>query len=75
MLRGTGGKCVNIEFAAIKLLPRTCMGSKGLSNCIVCLSVCYKNIENNNDQMKYAVIRSEKGTIITFELLFEGHIA
>ena len=68
MLRGTGGTCVNIEFVTLKLLPRTCMGSKGLSNCVVCLTVCLsvclfvcdKNIYNNNNQMKYAVIRSEK---------------
>ena len=50
---------MNIEFDIIKLLPRTCMGSTGLSNCIVCLFVT-KNIENNNNQMKYAVIRSKK---------------
>ena len=38
----------------------------------VCLSVD-KNIENSNNQLKYAVIRSEKDTITTFELFFEGH--
>ena len=27
------------------------------------------------EQMKYAVICSEKGTIATFELVFEGHSA
>ena len=32
-----------------------------------------KNIENSNNQVKYAVICSKKGTITTFELLFEGH--
>ena len=49
------------------------MRSKGLSNRVdVCLSVD-KNIENTNNQLKYAVIRSEKGTITTFELFFEGH--
>ena len=32
-----------------------------------------RNIENTNNQMKYAVIRSEKGTTTTFELFFEGH--
>ena len=34
-----------------------------------------KNIENTNNQLKYADIRSEKGTITTFELFFEGHSA
>ena len=38
------------------LLPRVCMYSKGLSNHIVCLSKILK-------QLKYTVIRSEKGTI------------
>ena len=50
----------------------TRMHSKGLSNRIVCLSVCLsmdkKNIENTNNQLKYAVIRYEKGTITTFDL-------
>ena len=34
-----------------------------------------KNIENTNNQLKYAVICSEKGIIITFELrvFLEGH--
>ena len=27
-----------------------------------------KNIENTNNQLKYVVIRSEKGTITTFEI-------
>ena len=46
----------------------------GLSNRIdVCLSVRDKNIENTNNQLKYAVIRSEKGTITTFSLFLEGH--
>ena len=40
----------------------------------VCLSVD-KNIENTNNQLKDAVICSEKGTITRFELLFEGHSA
>ena len=31
-----------------------------------------KNIENNNNQLKFAVIRLEKGTVM-FELFFEGH--
>ena len=48
------------------------MHSKGLSNRVdVCLSVD-KNIENTNNQLKYAVSRSEKGTIM-FELFLEGH--
>ena len=35
-----------------------------------------KNIEENtNNQLKYTVIRSEKGTIATFEQFFEGHSA
>ena len=43
-----------------------------------CLSVYLsvrepKNIENTNNQLKYAVIRSENGTITAFELFFEGH--
>ena len=52
------------------------MRSKGLSNCVdVCVSVRHKNIENTNNQLKYAVILSEKGTITMFELhvFFEGH--
>ena len=53
------------------------MCSMGLSNRVdVCPSVCLsvdKNIENTNNQLKYAVIRSEKGTITAFELFFEGH--
>ena len=48
------------------------MSSKGLSNHVVCLSVRGQKILK---QLKYAVIRSEKGTIITFELFFEGHSA
>ena len=55
-----------------------CIRSKGLSNRVdvypFCLSVD-KNIENTNNQLKYAVIRSEKGTITTFELFFEGYSA
>ena len=49
---------------------------------LCCLSVCpwAKNIENTNNQLKYVVICSvvicsEKGTITTFELFFEGHSA
>ena len=34
-----------------------------------------QNIENSNNQLKYAVIHSEKGIITMFELLFEGHSA
>ena len=37
----------------------------------VCPSVD-KNIENTNNQMKCAIY-SEKGSITTFELFFEGH--
>ena len=55
------------------LLPRVCMYSKGLSNHVVCLSVCpWTKILK---QLKCTVIRSEKGTITTFELFFEGHSA
>ena len=51
------------------------MRSKGLRNRVdVCPSVD-KNIENTNNQLKYAVIYSEKGVITTFELFFEGHSA
>ena len=50
----------------------TCMPSKGLSNWSVCLSVD-KNIENTNNQLKYAVIHSKKGIITMFALFFEGH--
>ena len=32
-----------------------------------------KNIENINNQLKYVVIHSKKGTITTFDLFFEGH--
>ena len=55
------------------------MRSKGLSNRVeICPSVCPsvdKNIENSHNQLKCAVIRSEKGTITTFELFFERHSA
>ena len=51
------------------------MRSKGLRNRVdVCPSVD-KNIENANNQLKYAVIYSKKGVITTFELFFEGHSA
>ena len=39
------------------------------SHCLVCLYVDKKILK----QLKYAVIRSEKGTITTFELFFECH--
>ena len=52
------------------------MHSNWLSNRVdICLSVWDKNIEDTNNQLKHAVIRSEKGTITTFELFFEGHSA
>ena len=38
----------------------------------VCLSVD-KNIDNTNNQLKCAIIRSEKGTITTFEFFFDSH--
>ena len=47
------------------------MCSKGLSSHIVSLSVDTKILK----QLKYMVIHSEKGTITTFELFFEGHSA
>ena len=56
------------------------MFRKWLSNRVdVCSSVCDpvsvdKNIENTNNQLKYAVIRSEKSTR-TFELFFVSHRA
>ena len=37
----------------------------------VCPSVD-KNIEKTNNQLKYMVIRSKKGSITIFELFFEG---
>ena len=49
------------------------MRSKVLSNRVdvcLCLSVRGQKVSK---QLKYAVIRSEKRTITTFELLFEGH--
>ena len=40
------------------------------------LSVCgQKILKNSNNQLKYVVIHSEKGTITPFELFFEGHSA
>ena len=58
------------------IIPRV-LRSKGLSNRVdICPSVCplvEKNIENTNNQLKYVVIRSEKGTITMFELFFDGH--
>ena len=45
--------------------------SIGLSNRVdVCLWT--KILENTNNQLKYAVIRVEKGSITTFELFFEA---
>ena len=38
----------------------------------VCPSVD-KNIENTNNQLKYMVTLSKKGSITIFELFFEGH--
>ena len=38
----------------------------------VCPSVD-KNIENTNNQLKYMVTCSKKGSITIFELFFEGH--
>ena len=38
----------------------------------VCPSVD-KNIEKTNNQLKYMVTRSKKGSITIFELFFEGH--
>ena len=48
---------------------------QGLSNRVdVCLSVRrWTKILKTNNQLKYSIIRSENGTITTFELLFEGH--
>ena len=34
-----------------------------------------KKNENCNNQLKYTVICSERGTITTFEIFFEGHSA
>ena len=39
------------------------------------LSVCLSMDKEILKQLKYAVIRSEKGTITTFALLWEGHSA
>ena len=54
--------------------------SKGLSNRLVCLFVCLSVCLSLRGpkilkQLKYAVIRSEKGTITMFELFFQGHNA
>ena len=52
------------------------MRSKGFSNRFVCLSVCLSvRGQKILKQLKYAVIRTEKGTITKFELFFEGHSA
>ena len=55
----------------MSLLPRTRMCSKGLSNHVVHLSVDKEILK----QLKYVVIHSEKGTITTFVLFWEGHSA
>ena len=39
------------------------------------LSVCLSVEEKILKQLRYVVIRNEKSTITTFELLFEGHSA
>ena len=51
------------------------MRSKGLSNRVVCLYVCLSVDKEILKQLKYPVICSEKGTITTFELFFEGDSA
>ena len=51
------------------------MCSKGLSNHVVCLSVTLSVDKEILKQLKYVVICSEKGTITTFELFWEGHSA
>ena len=38
-------------------------------------SCCLSSMEKILKQLKYVVIHSEKGTITTFQLLFEGHSA
>ena len=55
------------------ILPRARMSSKGLSNRVVCLSVGLSVDKEILKQLKYAVIRSEEGTITTFALFWEGH--
>ena len=55
----------------MSLLPHTRMCSKGLSNHVVHLSVDKEILK----KLKYVVIRSEKGTITTFALFWEGHSA
>ena len=61
--------CVSIISIITSQAP-THIHSMGLSNRVVCLSM-YKILK----QLKYEVIHSEKGTITTFELFFEGHSA
>ena len=53
----------------MSLLTRLRMRSKGVSNHVFCLSVDKEILK----QLKYAVIRSKKGTITTFALSWEGH--
>ena len=48
------------------------MRSKGLNNRVDLSVSGQKIIENSNNQLKYEVIRSEKGTITTLEI---GHSA
>ena len=52
---------------------------QGVKRVDACPSVCLsvdKNIERKtNNQLKYVVIHSEKGTITTFELFLEGYNA
>ena len=59
----------------MSLLPHARMRNKGLSNRIVCLSVGLSVDKEILKQLKYAVIRSEKDTIKTFVLFWEGHSA
>ena len=39
-----------------------------------CLSVCL-SVDKILKQLKYVAIRSQKGTVTMFDLLFEGHSA
>ena len=55
--------------------PTRAGSSKGLSNRVDVSPYVDRNIENTNNQLKFAVIRSEKGTITTFELFLESHSA
>ena len=55
------------------LLPSVCICIKGLK--AIPFSVCLDVDKKILKQPKYVVIRSEKGTITTFELFFEGYSA